>query len=85
MYERRPPVCTEPNDIEAFAMYEHARMLGGNAGSELEAAQLFRKCFKLSPTLARIYGMQWASAAGHCAAAAAGWRSVLLSSFVCAY
>ena len=58
MYERRPPVCTEPNDIEAFAMYEHARMLGGNAGSELEAAQLFRKCFKLSPTLARIYGMQ---------------------------
>ena len=58
MYERRPPVCTEPNDIEAFAMYERARMLGGHAGSELEAAQLFRKCFKLSPTLARIYGMQ---------------------------
>merc|ERR1712118_421069 len=57
LYERRPAICTEPQDVIAFDEYERAQLLA-ETGKNQEAMQLFRRCFKRSPALAKIYGQQ---------------------------
>jgi len=54
MYRRRDPVCKTPKDHEAFNMYQEAQELAV-AGDCDAAMQLFRRAFKMSPTLADIY------------------------------
>eukprot|EP00927_Polykrikos_kofoidii_P036959 TRINITY_DN31143_c0_g1_i1.p1 TRINITY_DN31143_c0_g1~~TRINITY_DN31143_c0_g1_i1.p1 ORF type:complete len:399 (+),score=68.03 TRINITY_DN31143_c0_g1_i1:94-1290(+) len=54
LYHREPELCTEPEDVEAFAMYEKAQLLAEN-GDVVGARHLFRNCFKLSPALRKIY------------------------------
>jgi leukotriene-A4 hydrolase len=56
MYKRETPICNQPNDIEAFQLYEKAKELT-NEGKPEEAARLFRRAFKMSPTLSDIYQM----------------------------
>jgi len=56
MYKRDTPICNNPNDIEAFKMYEKAKELT-NYGNPEEATKLFRRAFKLSQALADIYQM----------------------------
>eukprot|EP00746_Dinoflagellata_sp_MGD_P148419 gnl/MRDRNA2_/MRDRNA2_80635_c0_seq2.p1 gnl/MRDRNA2_/MRDRNA2_80635_c0~~gnl/MRDRNA2_/MRDRNA2_80635_c0_seq2.p1 ORF type:complete len:168 (-),score=25.78 gnl/MRDRNA2_/MRDRNA2_80635_c0_seq2:49-552(-) len=55
LYERRPAICTQPEDIIAFEEYERAQFLA-ETGEHDEAMKLFRRCFKRSPALAKIYG-----------------------------
>lgn len=55
MFARDDPLCTAPADIEAFKLMKAAEELE-NSGEAAEAAQYFRRAFKLSPALAEIYG-----------------------------
>ena len=63
MYTRRPAVATEPRDVEAFALYCKANDLTesdlppGARSVESEALKMLQRCFRMSPTLAAIYGM----------------------------
>ena len=54
MYRRNPPMCTEPNDLLAFELYQQARELDA-AGEAMEAMRLFRRAAKLSEGIARAY------------------------------
>jgi len=54
-YRRKNPFCTAPEDIAAFDMYQEAQLLA-EKGACAEAATLFRKAFKSSPALAKVYG-----------------------------
>eukprot|EP00747_Dinoflagellata_sp_TGD_P207221 gnl/TRDRNA2_/TRDRNA2_80808_c0_seq1.p1 gnl/TRDRNA2_/TRDRNA2_80808_c0~~gnl/TRDRNA2_/TRDRNA2_80808_c0_seq1.p1 ORF type:complete len:502 (+),score=87.79 gnl/TRDRNA2_/TRDRNA2_80808_c0_seq1:91-1506(+) len=54
LYHRTPEICTAPEDVEAFAMYEEAQ-LRAEHGEVDAAAQLFRRAFKRSPALAKVY------------------------------
>ena len=53
MYKRREPICTKPNDVKAFELYRKAN----ECTSAEESKKLFQQCFRLSPELAKIYGM----------------------------
>ena len=55
MYVRDPPICTAPNDIRAYEMMRRAEVLE-DEGKVSEAVALLRKCCKLSPDLAMLYG-----------------------------
>lgn len=56
LYHREPELCTAPEDVEAFAMYQEAQ-LRAERGECAEAAGLFRRAFKRSSALAKVYGM----------------------------
>eukprot|EP00941_MAST-03F_sp_MAST-3F-sp1_P006142 g6142.t1 len=53
MFRRKVPICTSKNDIRAFELYQRANA----AAAGDEAMKLFQECFRLSPELAKIYGM----------------------------
>jgi len=54
LYRRDPEQCTAPEDIEAFKMYQEAQ-LRAEKGQTVEAAALFRRAFKLSDALRKVY------------------------------
>jgi len=54
LYRRTPEQCTAPEDVEAFKLYEEAQ-LRAEKGDTVEAAALFRRAFKLSDALRRVY------------------------------
>lgn len=56
LYHRGPEICTAPEDVEAFRMYERAQFLAEHSDCE-GACKLFERCFKLSPALAKVYKM----------------------------
>jgi leukotriene-A4 hydrolase len=56
MFTRTPPICTGEKDVRAWHMMKEAERLE-EAGDSLAAADLFRRCFKLSPALAAVYGI----------------------------
>lgn len=56
LYRRTPEVCTAPEDKEAFDMYMEAQ-LQAETGECNVAADLFRRAFKRSPALAKVYRM----------------------------
>eukprot|EP00940_MAST-03C_sp_MAST-3C-sp2_P001791 g1791.t1 len=53
MYRRVPPICTKPEDIEAYKLY----MRANEAKSPAEAQRLFEACFRKSRALANVFGM----------------------------
>lgn len=56
MYERNPPICDAPKDQEAFELYQEADELA--AQGKVEASmKLYRQCVKMSPALAKVYGL----------------------------
>jgi len=57
MYRRRAPICTGAADAEAYRLYRAAVDLAGVAGSEADALPLFQRAFRMSPSLADLYGM----------------------------
>lgn len=56
MYRRVPPLLDTPNDKKAFELYREAELLEAD-GHPAEAAKMFRRCMKLSPGLAEVYGL----------------------------
>jgi len=54
LYRRSPEICTAPEDVEAFKMYEEAQLLAENGHCDA-AARLFRRAFKHSSALAKVY------------------------------
>ena len=54
MFERDPPVCTAPNDLKAFELYQQARELEA-AGEPMEALPLLMRASKLSPGIKHAY------------------------------
>ncbi|CAJ1442395.1 unnamed protein product [Effrenium voratum] len=55
LYRRAPAVCTAPEDLEAFQMYQDAQLLAENGDCD-GAARLFRSAFKRSPAIKEIAG-----------------------------
>jgi hypothetical protein len=55
IYARREPLCTAEEDVRAYALYQRARD-EESSGRSAEAAELFRRAFKTSRAIARIYG-----------------------------
>lgn len=55
MYTRRPAICASPNDLTAYSIFRKAENLA-ESGNVDESIILFRRCFKLSPDLAKIMG-----------------------------
>ena len=55
MYTRRPGICTQPKDIEAYSIFKEAEDLA-ESGQVDKAIPLFRRAFKMSPDLARVMG-----------------------------
>jgi len=53
LYRRKTPICDQPRDIEAYRIYNEAK--GLSLENPMEAMKLFRRAFKLSPTLAEIF------------------------------
>eukprot|EP00405_Crypthecodinium_cohnii_P037241 CAMPEP_0206548674 /NCGR_PEP_ID=MMETSP0325_2-20121206/14016_1 /ASSEMBLY_ACC=CAM_ASM_000347 /TAXON_ID=2866 /ORGANISM="Crypthecodinium cohnii, Strain Seligo" /LENGTH=391 /DNA_ID=CAMNT_0054048183 /DNA_START=72 /DNA_END=1247 /DNA_ORIENTATION=+ len=56
LYRRTPEQCTAPEDIEAFAMYQEAQLQAEKGECDL-AASLFKKAFKHSEALRKVYRM----------------------------
>ena len=54
MYERSPPICTEPKDVKAFELILEARAKEA-AGEPMEALPLYMRAKKLSAGIARAY------------------------------
>eukprot|EP00929_Paragymnodinium_shiwhaense_P047980 TRINITY_DN24325_c0_g1_i1.p1 TRINITY_DN24325_c0_g1~~TRINITY_DN24325_c0_g1_i1.p1 ORF type:complete len:400 (+),score=98.96 TRINITY_DN24325_c0_g1_i1:88-1287(+) len=55
-YHRTPELCTAPEDVEAFRLYEKAQLLAENGDCE-GARKAFERCFKMSKALAKVYRM----------------------------
>jgi len=55
VYERRPALCTADEDKEAFRLYLEAQEKS-EKGLCNEAMVLFRRAFRMSPGLSKIYG-----------------------------
>lgn len=55
MYTRRPAICASPSDLTAYSIFREAENLA-ECGNVDESIVLFRRCFKLSPDLAKIMG-----------------------------
>jgi hypothetical protein len=49
-------MCTAPEDVKAFEMYQKAQLLA-EEGDCKGAAELFRRAFKESPALKEVYKM----------------------------
>ena len=56
MYRRVVPICTEPQDREAFQLYLEAQRLS-EAGDQHQAMLTFRRAFKLSDNIRTLYRM----------------------------
>mmetsp|Transcript_13019 Transcript_13019/g.39150 ORF Transcript_13019/g.39150 Transcript_13019/m.39150 type:complete len:318 (+) Transcript_13019:338-1291(+) len=56
MYRRDPPICDSDKDRAAFALYQDADELSAQ-GRVPEAMAAYRRCAKMSPALASIYGL----------------------------
>jgi len=56
LYHRSPELCTEPDDKAAFDMYQEAQLLAEQGHCDA-SVQLFRRAFKRSAALAKVYGM----------------------------
>lgn len=56
VFERRPAQCTAEEDKEAFRLYLEAQQKSEEGLCE-EAMVLFRRAFKMSPALCKVYGM----------------------------
>mmetsp|Transcript_44140 Transcript_44140/g.127387 ORF Transcript_44140/g.127387 Transcript_44140/m.127387 type:complete len:409 (-) Transcript_44140:80-1306(-) len=56
LYRRTPEQCTALEDVEAFEMYQEAQLRAEKGECDM-AAELFRKAFKRSPALKRVYRM----------------------------
>lgn len=56
LYRRNPELCTAPEDVEAFDMYREAELLAEQGHCEASVS-LFRRAFKRSPALAKVYKM----------------------------
>lgn len=54
-FRRSPALCTAPEDVEAFQLYQEAQRLA-DMGDCNGAMPLFRRAFKISPALSKIYG-----------------------------
>jgi hypothetical protein len=54
MYERDPPICTEPNDVQAFELCQAARALEAN-GRAMDALPLYMRARKLSRGIAKAF------------------------------
>lgn len=52
MYERRPPVCTAPNDVQAYELVREARAREA-AGEPMDAMKLYMRAAKMSHAVAR--------------------------------
>merc|ERR1711924_90672 len=50
LYERTPAICTAPEDVEAFEMYQEAQLLAEHGRCEA-ARGLFESAFRRSPAL----------------------------------
>ena len=57
MYHRAEPICTLPQDVEAYGLYQRAVDIAGESGREAEAMPMFARAFKMSRNLADVYGM----------------------------
>ena len=55
MYRRCPGICTQPHDLEAYTIFREAEDLA-EKGHVAESIKLFKRCFKLSPDMARVMG-----------------------------
>jgi hypothetical protein len=59
MFQRDHPFCDSVSDKEAFRLMKEAEEIEntqqGPAGAN-KAADLFRQAFRMSPTLAKVYG-----------------------------
>ena len=55
MYTRRPEICASPSDLAAYSIFREAENLA-ECGHVDEAIILFKRCFKLSPDMAKIMG-----------------------------
>jgi hypothetical protein len=55
IFERTPKICDSPKDREAYQLFRQAEEVAENGEVPL-SLQLFKKAFKLSPTLAQIMG-----------------------------
>lgn len=56
MYKRDEPICTRPEDVEAYRLYCEAVDLAGE-GEHSQARVLFQRAFRMSPALSDLYGM----------------------------
>lgn len=56
LYRRTPELCTAPEDTEAFAMYQEAQLQAERGNCDV-AAELFRKAFRRSEALRKVYRM----------------------------
>jgi leukotriene-A4 hydrolase len=56
LYRRTEELCTAPEDVEAFNMYQEAQLLAEKGHCDA-SVNLFRRAFKRSPALAQIYRM----------------------------
>jgi len=56
MYRRETPICDSPDDREAYAIYLEAQG-AADRGMFEEALPLFKKAFKLSPSISKLYKM----------------------------
>lgn len=55
IFQRTPPICDSPVDIEAYRLFREAENLAESG--ELESSlTLFKKAFRMSPLFARIMG-----------------------------
>jgi hypothetical protein len=54
LYRRNPPILTAPRDVDAFLLYQEARVLEAN-GNAMEAVKKFQAVRKLSPGVADLY------------------------------
>jgi hypothetical protein len=54
-FRRSPALCTAPEDVEAFALYQEAQRLA-DMGDCNGSLPLFKRAFKISPALSKIYG-----------------------------
>lgn len=54
LYRRHPPILASPKDVEAFRLYEKARMEESN-GNVVEACKMFQLVRKISRGVAELY------------------------------
>eukprot|EP00440_Ansanella_granifera_P012826 gb/GFBE01013930.1/.p1 GENE.gb/GFBE01013930.1/~~gb/GFBE01013930.1/.p1 ORF type:complete len:396 (+),score=92.88 gb/GFBE01013930.1/:1-1188(+) len=56
LYRREPEICTAPEDVEAFKLYQEAQLRAEHGECDAAAA-LFRRAFKTSMALKEVYKM----------------------------
>jgi len=56
LYHREPELCTAPEDAEAFELYQEAQLVAERGDCD-GALKLFRRAFRLSPALCKVYKM----------------------------